>query len=585
MSVPELFSTLQAGHTLSQSLENFVTELNTEYYTELTTRTLHAIPPSFKPKTINALCSAQFACITSLWPFDSLYGTILNDLDMFVITPNANMVMPHSPLGNRKWPQVFIPEYAHYTCLHWCTPEVNDPLRSLYLGVTEYNWQELDDFAIIMSLGHMRWSTFWKLQAGCKAVIEAIAGIECSTVITTNMRSHIIMLERLLAHLSDLPMSYQRMHLCHAETQRIAHELHVLVQYMTLYKLLMEAPKSNAPPMPVDDGLVGAFSNDATTVQSFFKAGIPVWQVIPIKELPGVHVDKVCEFSNSLHPEEPSHLHLPTIFTGLSRDPTKYKKIHEFITHSMCWVDPFVLSSPIVKYRANIPLIKANTMKSRYSPYQNKQHIQSGASNHLQDLQHQLLPLIIEPRHLALLAVDTNPAQCHSCGCPSPENKKAIPHENQYAFPQPDIIATLNTEQKHLPPNLYHQEWQTVLGMGFLCGDPASRTAAEKRQTEVCKMMDGFMEELPLHTDNAATSAFWHGKNYEALWQEECQEILWELAEVNFCCEFKALHRCATDSNVQNLPIMCCFPDGDHLPEQLDIGAVNYGLADPLWLH
>ncbi|KAK0480488.1 hypothetical protein EDD18DRAFT_1363666 [Armillaria luteobubalina] len=121
--------------------------------------------------------------------------------------------------------------------------------------------------------------------------------------------------------------------------------------------------------------------------------------------------------------------------------------------------------------------------------------------------------------------------------------------------------------------------------MGFLRGDPASRMAAEKRRTEVCKMMDGFMEELPLHTDNAATSAFWCGKNYEALQQEECQEILWELAEVNFHCEFKALHQRATGSNVQNLPIMRCFPDGDHLPEQLDIGAANYGLADPLWLH
>ncbi|KAK0488466.1 hypothetical protein IW261DRAFT_1556931 [Armillaria novae-zelandiae] len=29
---------------------------------------------------------------------------------------------------------------------------------------------------------------------------------------------------------------------------------------------------------------------------------------------------------------------------------------------------------------------------------------------------------------------------------------------------------------------------------------------------------------------------------------------------------------------------MHCFPDGDHLPGQLNIGAANYGLADPLWL-
>ncbi|KAK0492035.1 hypothetical protein EDD18DRAFT_1109438 [Armillaria luteobubalina] len=589
ISVRELFSA-QVGRALSQSLEIFVTEPDTEYYTELATRTLHAVPPWRKPKTINAPCGAQFACVTRillLWyysdpllviptalrPFDSLYGTILDDLDMFVVTPNANMVMPHPPLGNREvymcknyrygfddplqWPQAFVPDYPHYACLRWCTPEVNDPLRPLYLGVTEYDWQEIDDFAIVTSLGRMRWSTFRRLQAGCKAVIETVAGIECSAVVTANMRSHIIMLERLLAHLSDLLMSYQRMRLCHAETQRVARELHALVQYMTLYKPLMEAPESDAPPMPVDDGLVGAFSNDATTVQSFFKAGIPVWRVISIKELPGVHVDKVCEFSNSPHPEEPSRLHLPTIFTGLSRDPAKYKKIHEFVTHSMCWVDLFALSSPIVKYRADMPLIKANTTKSRYSPYQKKQKIQSGASNHLQDLQHQLLPPIIEPWHLALLAVDTNPARCHSCGRPSPENKKAIPWENQYAFPRPDIIATLNTEQKN---------GGQFLGWGFCM-------VILLAEQQLRRDEQSFMEELPLHTDNAASSAFWRGKNYEALRQEECQEILWELAEVNFRC-----------SNEQNLPIMRCFPDGDHLPGQLDIGAANYGLGDLLWL-
>ncbi|KAK0488237.1 hypothetical protein EDD18DRAFT_1110395 [Armillaria luteobubalina] len=374
---------------------------------------------------------------------------------MFVITPNAKTVMPCPSLGNRKiymrenyrygfddplqWPQAFVPDYAHYACLRWRQPPVNDPLRPLYLGVTEYDW----------------------------------------------------------------------MRLCHAETQRVARELHVLVQYMSQYKPLMDAPESDAPPMPVDDDLIGTFSNDTTTVQSFFKVGIPVWRVIPIKDLPGVRVDNVCEFSNSPHPEEPSRLRLPTVFTGSSRDPRN-------ISHAD----------------------------------QKKQHIQSGASNRLQDLQHQLLPPIIEPWRLALLAVDASPTRC-------------------------PLFAQL-TIPELLPPNLYHQEWRTVLGMGFLRGDPASGTAAEKRRIEVRKMMDGFMEELPLHPDNAATSAFWHGKNYEALKQEECQEILWELAEVNF--------RSHSSSNVQNLPVMRCFPDGNHLPGQLDIGVANYGLADPLWL-
>ncbi|KAK0493745.1 hypothetical protein EDD18DRAFT_1050433, partial [Armillaria luteobubalina] len=71
-----------------------------------------------------------------------------------------------------------------------------------------------------------------------------------------------------------------------AETQRIACELHAFIKYMTIYKPLMEAPESDAPSMPINDTLVGAFSNDATVIQCFFKAGIPVWHIVVMKDLP-----------------------------------------------------------------------------------------------------------------------------------------------------------------------------------------------------------------------------------------------------------------------------------------------------------
>ncbi|KAK0462144.1 hypothetical protein IW261DRAFT_1576491 [Armillaria novae-zelandiae] len=367
-----------------------------------------------------------------LRPFDGLYGTILDDLDMFVITPNANTYGFDDPL---QWPQAFVPDYTHYACLCWHTPEVNDPLRPLYLGVTEYDWQEIDDFAIVTSLGRMRRSTFQKLQAGCKAVIETVAGVECSAVVTANMRGHIIMLERLLARLSDLPMSYQRMHLCHAETQHIARELHALVQYMTLYKPLMDAPESNAPPMPVDDGLVGAFSNDATTVQSFFKAGIPVWRIISIKELPGVHVDNVCEFSNSPHPEEPSRLRLPTIFTGSLRDPTKYKKIHEFVTHSMRWVDPFALSSPIVKYRADMPLIEMGEVAT-----QNDGILEGSSGTSQPKTADNALTMPPKTKE-----INIRPLFLQNKGCPNPHIRSAASLRKDNSLLSPHTTAKLST--------------------------------------------------------------------------------------------------------------------------------------------
>ncbi|KAK0218426.1 hypothetical protein EDD85DRAFT_743575, partial [Armillaria nabsnona] len=76
---------------------------------------------------------------------------------------------------------------------------------------------------------------------------------------------------------------------------------------------------------------------------------------------------------------------------------------------------------------------------------------------------------------------------------------------------------------------------------------------------------------------------FWRGKAYESLTLEERQEVCWELSEVNFRCEFRALHRRATASS-HSQDVSQCFPDGHHLPGQIDVGCANYGVAHHLWL-
>ncbi len=187
---------------------------------------------------------------------------------------------------------------------------------------------------------------------------------------------------------------------------------------------------------------------------------------------------------------------------------------------------------------------------------------QSANSHKLMDPQHPLLPPLIEPWCRGLLAVNANPSHCHSSGRLQPT---AIPRESQYAFPRPDIIATVNTEEKvnsylvswlHLrtplfarltvtervPTNMYHQEWRTVLALGFLHLAGESGGLATRRRNEVRKIMEGYVE-FPLRADNAVSTAFWRGKAYKSLTMEECWEICWEMAEVNFCCQFRVLHQ------------------------------------------
>ncbi len=78
-----------------------------------------------------------------------------------------------------------------------------------------------------------------------------------------------------------------------------------------------------------------------------------------------------------------------------------------------------------------------------------------------------------------------------------------------------------------------------VLGFLHLAGESVG--LATRRRNKVRKIMEGYVEFL-LCADNAALTAFWQGKAYKSLTTEEHWEICWEMAEVNFCCEFRALH-------------------------------------------
>ncbi len=185
----------------------------------------------------------------------------------------------------------------------------------------------------------------------------------------------------------------------------------------------------------------------------------------------------------------------------------------------------------------------------------------------------------------------------------------AILRESQYAFSRPDIIALLDKEEKvnsfliswlhlqtplfaHLtvmeqvPPNMYHQEWWTMLALRFLKAAGEGSGLAKRWQQEVTKIMEGYIE-FPLCMDNDVSTVFWWEKAYKTLTIEECMEILWELTKVNFRCEFRALHQRATvntSATVQALDVFCCFPNGRQLPGQIDVSSVNHGIAHHLWL-
>ncbi|KAK0218427.1 hypothetical protein EDD85DRAFT_961443 [Armillaria nabsnona] len=253
------------------------------------------------------------AASTPNGPFDGKYGTILDGQDSFIVTPNSS-IMPRLPIGAQRevymranyrygiddhlqWPQEYIEQFPHFACIHRVAPEGAKALRPLFHGLTDYDFVECDDTAIIKGVGRLHHSMFLRLQSACKAIIDSVGSVSGSNTVLNGLRSHISIIELLLGRLHTLPTSFTRVGLTIAETQRVARELHAFVEYMMIYKPLMEAPESDAPSMPVDDTLVGMFSNDTTVIQHFFKAGIPVWRIVAMKDLRGVRVDRLSDFT------------------------------------------------------------------------------------------------------------------------------------------------------------------------------------------------------------------------------------------------------------------------------------------------
>ncbi|KAK0472863.1 hypothetical protein IW261DRAFT_1570459 [Armillaria novae-zelandiae] len=371
------------------------------------------------------------AASTSNSPFDGRYGTILDGQDSIIVTPNSSF-MPCPPIGAQRevymranyrygtddhlqWPQAYIDQYPHFACIHRVALERNRALHPLFHGLTHYDFVECDDTAIVRGVGHLRPSTFLRLQSACQAVINSVGGVNGSNTMLSGLQSHVSLIELLLGCLHALPMSFARVCLTVAETQHVTCELHVFIEYMTIYKPLMEAPESDAPSMPVDD-MLGVFSNDATIVQWFFKVGIPVWRMVAMKDLPGIHIDNLSKFMTPPFVEEPCPLRLPMVFVGLSRDPQKYRRIQDFTMHSMRWVDPFALSTPITRGREDIPVSMSMTASTHYSPYQKKSAGSHGKGMPHQfiDAKHPFLPPLVESWHLGLLAIVTDSSCCHS---------------------------------------------------------------------------------------------------------------------------------------------------------------------------
>lgn len=189
--------------------------------------------------------------------------------------------------------------------------------------------------------------------------------------------------------------------------------------------------------------------------------------------------------------------------------------------------------------------------------------------------------------------------------------KELIPTDLGYVFPEPATFMSIQSPErqkaffqtwlKYRTTLIYRVSsgssnarpmpntvWRTLLSFEFVLKDGVrkSGTRSHKIREVVTDFLQNCLEEegVGLADVNHNTEITWNGKAFEALGKDEFEEILWELAELNFRFELSALDSRASTSNVDRPKLVsACFPrppTGASLVV-VDLGAANRGLASP----
>jgi hypothetical protein len=129
--------------------------------------------------------------------------------------------------------------------------------------------------------------------------------------------------------------------------------------------------------------------------------------------------------------------------------------------------------------------------------------------------------------------------------------------------------------------------WRTLLSLEYVGNNQAgnSATRSQKLREAVKDFLQNCLEDEGVQLSDVDTNAdvTWNGKAFESLGREEFEEILWELAELNFRFELLALDSRASTKNVDCQKLISdCFPRppaGASLVV-VDLSVANHGLAD-----
>ena len=296
-------------------------------------------------------------CYIALASSDGLVGAVMHDGCDIITTPNCNVVF-EPPLGGDRslflrsnlrfgdddplqWPQLYLSNRSYLPFILSCPPK-HDPLTVMWRLPDREDFIAVDG-RVLEGVGKLERGFFNQLQ---RLSLDLLARAKNKKYEKLCIVLELIpTLEHLLHRVEFIATNFRQVQLGVRETQRVYLELRAVLDYEEIYYPCLKGVSSQSFSYPcITANVMGAFTNDLSVCDCFFRAGIPVWLIRPFSELHSIRVRKLVPLqpAGNLIPIDaatrPSHC---TIYRGGGDDVGKYHALARHVKGYLHYPNPF----------------------------------------------------------------------------------------------------------------------------------------------------------------------------------------------------------------------------------------------------
>ena len=240
------------------------------------------------------------------------------------------------------WPQLYHVKYPHLAAVPKKPEDPVDPLSIMWWTPTVENFE----LAIGDREAGLGLITTSKRDQMNQLVDPLVIRIDNYREAAERPNTFLLLIAKVLKHaqarLNTHPAKFLDAKFGFVEVQRLYLEASGCIDYLETFIPVMDGKKPAAT--RVDETRMGTLTPDPETVQSFFRAGLPVWYIRRFDQIPTCNPPNVLSLVNALQPvkivHSPSNPPFPLIYEGTD-NLKKQDSIRNFTRTRMFYHDPF----------------------------------------------------------------------------------------------------------------------------------------------------------------------------------------------------------------------------------------------------